>query len=289
MARSLQERINNFKEYVKQYENLINLENIDLQYKDAKTQIELECKLHGKFKVTPSNLVSRGDQCKMCKSLEAKVRMRDTESFIKKSKQIHGTVYDYSKSIYSKAHEQVLITCRTHGDFYQKANDHVNGSGCTLCGHNLRFDKLTKDLDERIAEFNKTHNNFYDYSFIENYKNIYSIIKIKCPEHGFFTQVAHNHWKGAQCPSCSNMFSKGSTKIQKVLSELNIEFFMEYTFNDLLHPLTKNKLRFDFYLPQQNIAIEFNGQQHYKESTWFSERNLEEQQLSDEKIRRAHV
>jgi len=78
------------------------------------------------------------------------------------------------------------------------------------------------------------------------------------------------------------MFSKGSTKIQKVLSELNIEFFMEYTFNDLLHPLTKNKLRFDFYLPQQNIAIEFNGQQHYKESTWFSERNLEEQQLSDE-------
>ena len=151
-----------------------------------------------------------------------------------------------------------------------------------LCGHNLRFDKLTKDLDERIAEFNKTHNNFYDYSFIENYKNIYSIIKIKCPEHGFFTQVAHNHWKGAQCPSCSNMFSKGSTKIQKVLSELNIEFFMEYTFNDLLHPLTKNKLRFDFYLPQQNIAIEFNGQQHYKESTWFSERNLEEQQLSDE-------
>ena len=93
---------------------------------------------------------------------------------------MHGTVYDYSKSVYSKAHEQVLITCRTHGDFYQKANDHVNGSGCTLCGHNLRFDKLTKDLGP-IADMlrpSKEHSTFtQDVRIKEDLDRINQIMK----------------------------------------------------------------------------------------------------------------
>lgn len=38
----------------------------------------------------------------------------------------------------------------------------------------------------------------------------------------------------------------------------------EYTFTDLISPLSKRKLKFDAYYPDLNIAVEVNGQQHYK-------------------------
>jgi hypothetical protein len=38
----------------------------------------------------------------------------------------------------------------------------------------------------------------------------------------------------------------------------------------------KQKLPFDFYLPNYNICIEFNGEQHYKPIKWFGgEKTLE--------------
>lgn len=35
-----------------------------------------------------------------------------TEKFINKAKKIHGNKYDYSKTIYKKAHSKVTIICK---------------------------------------------------------------------------------------------------------------------------------------------------------------------------------
>jgi hypothetical protein len=282
MARNLVERINIFKEHVKNYSNIINLDKIDSQYKNAKELIRLDCKYHGEFTVVPSNLVSRGDNCPTCKKELNRKYVLNTTSFIKEAKKIHGTIYNYDKTVYKLTRDPVIITCFIHGDFLQKPTHHLCGAGCQLCSTSIRFDKLTKDLEERIIEFNKVHNNFYDYSYITNYENTHSTIKIKCPLHGFFTQIVTNHVKGSRCPSCSSLFSKGSTKIQFYLSSNNIDFILEHTFENLVNDLTGNKLRFDFYLPKYNCAIEFQGQQHYKEiSNFFTNDSLKERQHKD--------
>ena len=57
----------------------------------------------------------------------------NTESFIKKSKEIHGDKYDYSKVKYKKSIEHVIIVCKIHGNFYQSPNSHLNGGGCKKC------------------------------------------------------------------------------------------------------------------------------------------------------------
>lgn len=82
-----------------------------------------------------------------------------------------------------------------------------------------------------------------------------------------------------QCVSCSlkSNQSKGIKAIIKVLEENNINYKTEYTFEDCKY---KKKLRFDFYLPDYNCCIEYDGEQHFKEKTCWKD-NLEKIQLRD--------
>lgn len=60
--------------------------------------------------------------------------------------------------------------------------------------------------------------------------------------------------------------SKGEKKIKDILEENNIIFYQEYVFKDCVNPNTNTPLKFDFYLPNQNCCIEFDGEQH--ETGW---------------------
>ena len=59
--------------------------------------------------------------------------------------------------------------------------------------------------------------------------------------------------------------SKGEELISAILKSNNILFEREKTFNDLKHGL----LRFDFYLPERNIIIEWDGLQHFEQVSYF--------------------
>lgn len=59
--------------------------------------------------------------------------------------------------------------------------------------------------------------------------------------------------------------SKNEEKIIKILNSEKISFIREKTFSDL----KKGKYRFDFYLPQFNICIECDGEQHYNQVKQF--------------------
>ena len=50
----------------------------------------------------------------------------------------------------------------------------------------------------------------------------------------------------------------------------NYFFIKEYQFNDCIFPDTQQKAKFDFYVNNKYI-IEFDGEQHYKETPFFGE------------------
>lgn len=60
--------------------------------------------------------------------------------------------------------------------------------------------KITRD--EFIARSTDTHNAKYDYSLVE-YVNAYTKVKIICPSHGEFEQIARNHTGGRGCSICN--------------------------------------------------------------------------------------
>ena len=55
--------------------------------------------------------------------------------------------------------------------------------------------------------------------------------------------------------------SKGETTIKNILLAKNVSFIQQYCFDNCRN---KRPLPFDFYLPNYNLCIEFDGEQHYK-------------------------
>ena len=127
-----------------------------------KIKIEIICKIHGSFFQTPNNHLS-GKGCKECGMMSTLNHIYEncssyTEEFIKKSKELHGDTYDYSKVEYTNNSTPVEIKCKEHGSFLQNPKDHLKGHGCHTCGllkarHFLGTSKLEEDFVNFIKTF----------------------------------------------------------------------------------------------------------------------------------------
>jgi len=99
----------------------------------------------------------------------------------------------------------IELGCKIHGYNSKPCYKFLIPQGCKDCAPNKRL-----DLKELIIEFNKTHNNFYDYS-----KAIcigaHSKIEIICPEHGIFWQTPSAH-RTQKCPDCGEEIRRKNKK-----------------------------------------------------------------------------
>lgn len=126
-----------------------------------------------------------------------------TKEFIRKAKEIHGDLYDYSKTKYTKSSEKVQIECKIHGIFEQEPGSHVNKKhGCKKCALALTASKKTLTLEQFIEKSKEIHGDKYNYSSVKYTKNNVNV-EIICPLHGSFNQKPNNHIANKQgCPDC---------------------------------------------------------------------------------------
>lgn len=225
------------------------------EYIESKTPTTIICPIHGEFEMEPRNHLRSDSGCDKCKS---NVRLTN-EDFINKAREIYGDKYDYSKVNYLNKNSKVIIICPIHGEFEKIAKYHtMNGSGCNLCG-NIKIGNFSRDtLDGFINKAIKIHGDKYDYSLV-NYNTQKDKVKIICPIHGDFEQRPSVHLNGSGCPKCKE--SKGEKTIREYLENNNLNYKPQYMFDGCKD---KYPLKFDFYLPEQNICIEYNGAQHYR-------------------------
>lgn len=106
------------------------------EYKNIKSKVCIICPEHGEFWQTPDNHL-HGQGCPICKSNKLhNDRKNNINSFISKSREIHGNKYDYSKVNYINNRTKVCIICPKHGEFWQTPSDHIslhNRCGCPKC------------------------------------------------------------------------------------------------------------------------------------------------------------
>lgn len=205
--------------------------------------IEIVCKIHGKFHQTPACHIS-GQGCKLCGMETIRKKLSsNTIEFIKKSIQIHGNKYNYDKVNYINQRTCVEIDCKFHGTFKVSPHDHLAGHNCPLC---CGTPKST--TEKFIQKSKKIHGDKYDYSLV-NYSHNKSKIKIICPNHGMFLQQALIHLQNHGCPKCSRNVSNPEIEF---LDYLNIK-----TRNVRL-PEWKMK-PVDGYDEQTNTIYEFLG------------------------------
>jgi hypothetical protein len=225
------------------------------KYLSKSKPVKIICPEHGVFESTPQSHFFKKVGCKECKG-----RVTNTDEFIKKSTSLHGDKYDYSLVEYKNNKSSVKIICPEHGVFEQIANYHLSGCGCKLCGG------TNEKTNECFINICKTiHGDLYDYSLVE-YKNNRTKVKIICTEHRVYEQVPYSHTGGSGCPSCYE--SKGEREVKKYLDDNNIKYESQKKFNDCLSLKSVN-LRFDFYLYEKNICIEYDGEQHFHINEYF--------------------
>jgi hypothetical protein len=224
-----------------------------VDYKNNKTKVKIICSIHGEFEQTPNcHLDNQG--CPYCGREKFKLnKTLSNNKFINKAKNIHNGIFDYSLVEYKKYDEKVKIICSIHGEFEQTPHSHLLGSGCQHCGGVKR-----KNLYEFIKQAKEKHGDKYDYSLVD-YINTKTKVKILCPKHGEFNQLTNNHILGQGCPICKE--SKGEKVVRNYLISNNLKFIKQKYFNDCkdIRPLP-----FDFYLPDYNVCIEYDGIQHFK-------------------------
>lgn len=84
----------------------------------------------------------------------------------------------------------------------------------------------------------------------------------------------HSHLQGQDCPVCKESY--GEKEIRHFLDDNKIPYVNEKRFDDCKN---KKRLPFDFYLPEHNICIEYDGKHHYEPI--FGEEQLKDTQRND--------
>lgn len=225
-------------------------------YVNSTTPVIITCKDHGDVTVNPNNHINNGSGCIHCCGLAKKT----TEQFIAQVQSVHGDVFCFDRTTYVNDSTKVIITCRLHGDFHPTPSNILRGSGCPICATVSASNRYRKPTDQFISEAVDIHGDAYDYSHVD-YVNSTTKVSILCKKHGLFEQAptVHVHQR-CGCPMCNT--SRGELETKQWLDSRNVYYVTQYSFDDCVD---KGKLRFDFFLPDHGILIEYNGIQHYRD------------------------
>lgn len=243
-------------------------------FKTISENIDIICPNHGLFTIIAKKHL-KGVECPTCKCDEKNNQFDD---FVLKANIFHNGKYNYSSSLFKNKYTDIDIICPVHGNFRQPPFRHLK-SGCKLCGDALRISKNTISVDEFIRRARGIHGSDYIYDNT-NYINSSVKIYIRCSKcNSTFPQTPTSHLRGRGCPICK--LSHGERKINNVLLAKDIKFNRQKTFNDLLGIGGKH-LKFDFFVPDYNICIEYDGEQHFNtESRYWSNYVMEHDNIKN--------
>jgi hypothetical protein len=226
-------------EYVTSYIREKTLyEPIFSTYKGNSTPISLICKRHGIFQST-FDRVKSGHKCPKCSD-----NYQMSREEVKEWLSSH-TKYSLVSPIYKKSIDKYIFKCPIHGCFKTKFYYVRQGHGCPKCGVVTTKDKTklsNKQVNERITKCKYIWLN-------SDYVNQNTPLSLKCPIHGDFKHTL-NGLKINSCPKCYT--SKENLEI--------LEYIKTLGFNPILNDRAAiSPLELDIYVPEKQLAIEFNG------------------------------
>ena len=251
-----------------------------VEYKGNKTHVKIVCPIHGEFWQTPDRHLHTSG-CKKCAAEKRGMNKRlKFEDFISKSNVKHKWKYKYIEDTFVKGDIETKIICPIHGEFWQTPDSHMRGHGCPKC----KGDKLAKLRKEECVDFIEkskiVHGDKYDYSLVK-YEDRKTEVCIICPKHGIFKQKPCVHLRGGGCQKCKK--SHLETKTEHILNDLNIDYVGQQMFDWLIN---ERKMPLDVYIPQYNVAIECQGDQHIiNRDTYYNKNGQFEKRLLMDKLK----
>lgn len=134
----------------------------------------------------------------------------------------------------------------------------TNGAGCPVCGRQKANLSESKSHEQFVIELQNVNP---DIEVIGIYTGTHKKIKCKCKLDGtiWYGYPSNLLNKSAGCPTCN--ISNGEKEMISILNKLGINYVQQYSIPDCKY---ERKLKFDAFDIDNNIAFEYNGEQHYR-------------------------
>lgn len=250
------------EEYVKQVSKVNPHIEVLEQYINGNTPILHYCKKHSiKWMAIPNNILS-GSGCLECGKEKTGNGLRKThEQYVNELAEINPNIEVLG--IYTGSMIKTLHRCKIDGyEWHVIPNSILHGTGCPKCNRLKQSEKYTKTHSQYVSEVAETNPNI---EVIGEYAGDGVPILHRCLIDGHEWMARPGSiLQGQGCPRCNT--SKGEKTIANWLNKNNISYEQQKTFDSCRNKLP---LPFDFYLTDYNIAIEYNGKQHYEPIDYF--------------------
>ena len=227
-----------------------------LKYKLYTKGCEIQCENCGStFMLDNASSFLNKDKKRVCKKcFPNKIRMLNKlkEEFLNYMKDEGKDKFELLTDISDnkvKSESIIMSKCKKCGYVSGRVmRDYLRGRGCPQCANNKLFS------NEEYQKFLKE-----EYTLLDNYKGMNHSVLIKHNLCGFCYKTNARHY---YCPKCSG--SKGEKTIAFFLEQNHIKYEKEK-----LECIKGHNLRFDFYLNDYDVYIEFQGEQHLKPISYF--------------------
>lgn len=172
------------------------------------------------------------------------------------------------------------------GGYLTTCDRFYNGNRCSYCASKkIHYKDSFGNLYPEKAKYWSSNNNKTAFEVAPNGGDKYKFICEKCGEE--FKRklsVITKSNTGVVCKDCQG--SQLEEKCKTILQKHNITYIREVKFNDLLG-LGGKHLSYDFYLPNLNLLLELQGEQHeyFIKGLHRTQRNFERQLVHDERKR----
>jgi G:T-mismatch repair DNA endonuclease (very short patch repair protein) len=148
----------------------------------------------------------------------------------------HEDRYLYDGVVYVNSWTKIRIQCRTHGEFEQRPDNHLQGMGCPLCGFRTRAAAKTLTHDQCIERFRNTHETRYCYDEVV-YVGQNDPVIIICSVHGRFEQRPAVHWLGMGCQACGFQATADAQRMptEEFVQRATAVHGVKYDYSDTLY------------------------------------------------------
>lgn len=259
-------------------QDVINtLKNNDIQllsdYKNNREHIKVKCLICNHVWECGYETLKDVHRCPNCKLQESKVLKDD---FIKRTTNFQNE-YSIEYDNYLDMNSKIKIKHNICNKLYEISAKTIiyDRWKCPKC-YGLVYQRNEDDFKKELYELTNG-----EYKLVGNYKTTKDkiIIKhIKCNKEYYTTPSLILKGYG-RCPVCEYRKSIGEDRISLFFDINKIQYNKEYKFDDCKYI---NKLPFDFYLPDYNLCIEFDGKQHFYPVEHFGGiKGLEDRKMKD--------
>lgn len=252
------ERINRgfIQKAKKKHRNGFDYSLVELETEPG-AKVDIVCPEHGVIKVTLKSHLHSKTGCWDCgfeKGTKKRVKYNTLDDVIKEAVKAHGERYTYLN--YDRVNRTVTYLCVDHGKVVQGMDQHFLGKGCSRCFYD-GFRITPESFMERV---HVVHPEGYTYDLIE-LRTVNQNIEITHECGRVYSGRVSNHLNGQGCMRCKSS-SFGEDRIRDYLKLNQVEAIEQYRIEGYPY-------RYDFYIPEINVLVEYDGQQHFKPVEFF--------------------